>query len=516
MNHPTRRLSPPCALLSILLTACAPSGGSAPDLSDLTYSPDRFPPTEPTADTYSFELGVAIPPLVPAFDGEVDSFQIDPPFAEPTETLGFGSVIDQAGAILPTNTVPLDFAPPEFPGATTANERANVFLPQGSPPPGGWPWIVATTMGGYKLEVPLGGLEPTATSDTIAWMLHALVNEGFAVFTTGFEGSPSTTGGLWTAPDDPSGRWSSSDPYVFQEKVARWLIQRVVSDWSFTYGLNPSRGGCMGSSAGGSVWFPSAMGTDRAESVGSPQERASTRLLFVVSLRTNAWPLAFLGSTPNGAGHYVDALQGFPIPAASIGGAELQGIQSGANAFSLREPGSLAAMTALFMAHDEEMGSLDFSVTPAGLPSLMDALDSSTLVHAGWSGGMSATMLRQLDLEGGTSFHADRSEWWVGNGHEQELLPPQSGYVTGTFGGDLLQSPSIRDAVVAFALRNGDLPAPSTGGLDLDPSSGILSGSPNALQELTAHTITASGPGGSSAKVIHVSVVAPFTGSPER
>lgn len=485
-------------------------------MSNLAYSPDRFPPSEPSADTYTFELGVPIPPLIPTFDGVVDSFQIDPPFAEPTDTLGYGTVVDQAGAILPTNGSPLDFAPPEFGGTATENERANVFLPRGSPPPGGWPWIVATTMGGYKIEAPLGSLEPTATTDNIAWMLHALVNQGFAVLTTGFEGSPSTTRSLWTAPDDPSGRWSSLDPYTFQEKIARWLIQRVVADWSSTYGLNPLRGGCMGSSAGGSVWFPSAMGADRAESIGSPQEQASTKLLFVIALRTNAWPLAFLSSTTNGAGHYVDAALGFPAPASTIGGAELLGVRSGANAFGLREAGSMAATTALFMAHDEPMGSLDFRMTPAGLPSLTDALDSATLVHAGWSGGMLATMLRQLDLEGGTSFHADQSEWWVGNSHEDELPPPQSGYVTGTFSGDLLQEPSIRDAIVAFALRNGDLPAPDTGGVELDAGSGILSGMPNALQELTAHTITASGSGGSTAKLIQVRVVSPLTGSPER
>ena len=504
-------------LCPLLLPACGGGGSSgapAPGVSDLVYAPDRFPATEPAADTYTFTLGTQIPPLVPSVTGTVDSYTIDPPLNGFSGTLGFGQVTAQTGVIAPVNTASLDFAPPEFPGTTSTNERANIFLPLGTPPEGGWPWIVANTMGGYRVEPPLPNLVPTPTTDNISWMLHALVNQGFAVISTGFEASPSTNRSIWVAPDDPSGRWGSSDSYTFQEKIARWLIQKVVADWAGTYGLHPGRGGCMGSSAGAGVWFASVMGADRAESFGSAQERASTKLLFMISLRTIAWPLAFLSSTTNGSGHFEDATLGFPNPATTLGGAVQSNVISNSNAYFLRESASQAPATALFLAHDVTMGSLDFSTTPEGLPALTDVLDATMFNHAGWNGGMLMTMLRQLDLEGGTSFHSDNSEWWVGNGFENDLLPPQAGYVTGVFDGDILTSVDVRDAVVAFALRQGDLPAPDPGGIEIDSSSGILAGTPSALQALTDHTITASGPAGSTTKVIHVRVVAPASNAP--
>ena len=497
--------------LSLLLTACSgSSGGSGPAVSNLTYTPDRFPASEPNSDTYTFELDSAIVSLVPSFEGTVDAFAIDPPFAEPSGTLGYGLVTPQGGEIAPVNATPLVYAPPNFTGTTTANERANVFVPLGTPPEGGWPWIVATTMGGYGQAPPLPLLVPGPTTDDIAWMLHALLNQGFAVITTGFEPSGSTTRGIYTAPDDPSGRWRSSDPYTYQEKLVRWLIQRVVTDYSVTYGLNPQRGGCMGSSAGGAVWFSSAMGADRADPTGSPQDQASTAVLFVIALRFNCWPLAFQSTTPNGAGHFVDAALGFPNPAPTLGQAVQDNVRESSNGYFVREPGSMAPTTPLFTAHDVAMAALDFSLTPEGYPALSDTLDPNTDVHAGWHGAMMATMLRQLDAEGGTSFHADNSEWWVGNGFEAELPPPQSGYVAGTFTSTVLKSPELRNAVVAFALRHGDLPEPTTGGLELDPETGTISGAPNELQDLTTHTITASGPDGSTTKAIQVRVVAPL------
>ncbi|MFT5291768.1 MAG: hypothetical protein ACI82F_003853, partial [Planctomycetota bacterium] len=48
-------------LLSIFLTACGgSSGGSDPGISNLVYTPDRFPPSEVNADTYTFVEGVLI------------------------------------------------------------------------------------------------------------------------------------------------------------------------------------------------------------------------------------------------------------------------------------------------------------------------------------------------------------------------------------------------------------------------------------------------------------------------
>ncbi|MFT5689404.1 MAG: hypothetical protein ACI8PQ_002248 [Planctomycetota bacterium] len=498
-------------LLSIFLTACGgSSGGSDPGISNLVYTPDRFPPSEVNADTYTFVEGVLIGDVLASFDGSANAFAIDPPLAGSGRTLGFGLVIQQDGDILPVNGAPLAFAPPGFPGTTTPNERANVFVPQGTPPEGGWPWIVATTMGGYKEAAPLGLLVSTPTTGDIAWILHALLNQGFAIITTGFEPSGSVNGGIYAAPSDPSDRWNSSDPYTFQEKIVRWLIQRVVSDYSVTYGLNPLRGGSMGSSAGGAVWFSSAMGADRADATGGPQDQASTDLLFVIALRLNSWPLAFFSSTTNGAGHFVDATLGFPNPASSLGAAVQFNVQSSSNGFFLREPSTMAPTTPLFMAHDVGMFSVDFAVTSGGYPALFNTLNPAIAVHAGWHGGMLATMLRQLDAEGGTSFHSDNSDWWVGNGFENQLPPPQSSYVTGTYNGDALKSPEVRNAVIAFALRHGDLPVPNVGGLELDPVSGTISGTPSQVQGLTVHTITATGPNGSISKQINVRVVAPL------
>ncbi len=214
-----------------------------------------------------------------------------PSSARSTPVVPCAGADDGGGGLPPTisrsNPVDLTYCPPErlAEGPAAPNHFVNVFLPPGTPPPGGFPVVVSTPYGGGEATLPLATLSETGGTRH----LYALVEAGIAVLSFGTTPVGSNEG-LWYPAGHPSGRYESWLPADDNpEKEAEWAVQWLKRQTVLP--LDPNRVGTRASSGGAVLMMRTCFGVDRAKSTGSAQVRASTRVAAVLALQppVSAW-----------------------------------------------------------------------------------------------------------------------------------------------------------------------------------------------------------------------------------
>lgn len=330
------------------------------------------------------------------------------------------------------------YCPPErlAEGPAYSQQRLNVFLPVGTPPPAGWPVVVTTPYGGGEATLPRTQLTETGPS----FRLWEFLDAGLAVVdfgTTAVGGGD----GLFYPPGHPSGRDESFLPADDNpEKEARWAIQWIKSQIEYPFDLE--RVGTWGRSGGAVILMRAAMGPDGARSSGSPQIRASTRVRAIAALQPPASVWAF-DQGPIGISlpeHLERADQpGVPADELSQVAEELQKDYSLMRA-CFAEPAERwhNAAQAICLVFGDPMAMVDgepadLSLDATGFPVLHDLL-APPFQHDQWSGQVLWRRLVGLSPDA-AAFHAERSIFAV---RDVYALPPPDDVQTHTFSGTFL------------------------------------------------------------------------------
>lgn len=338
--------------------------------------------------------------------------------------------------VLPANATPIVYCPPErlAAGPAKSQQRLNVFLPRGVPPPAGWPVVLNNRAGGGIASLPLGSLSDTGASAP----LHALVKAGVAVVDFGVTGIGDGAG-LFYPPGHPSGRYESFRPGDDNpEKDAEWALQWLKTQTA--HPLDRERICLRGSSHGAIISMWAAMGPDRARASGSAQVRASTRVKGVLALQppTSVW--AFLQSADLGVrmvAHFEQAA--FPGLPATAFGQVAEGLQKDASVmrFCFETPEARAnnASQAVCLLYAEPVKHVngvpaDMTLDAQDFPRLHGTL-SQPYIHDAWSGYVLWQRLTGLSTSA-AGFHRSRSMFGVKAG---VALPPPLDAHTHTFTG---------------------------------------------------------------------------------
>lgn len=471
---------------SITVNAAAPS--------NLTYSPPG---------PYVFPIGTPITSLVPSNSGGAPtSYAVAPPLPNAFITESMGTVTVQPGTVLPTNPTPLIYAPPET-TTPAANHRINVFIPQGTPPPGGWAVFLFNMGGGFAATVVPASLTPTTTA-----VAHAMLNAGFAVVGFGITGSTDTAG-WFTPPLDPSGRWENHN-YFMPEKDAVWAIQYTKVVLSAQFPINVGRIACHGSSSGGHVLEWATMGADRKFATGSNQIKASTAVRGCAPVKMNAAYTAFLNTQGTN-----DHWESSTVPgtgANTVADVNPTLLRNSSAIATFLEVGSMAGATAWFSAYDEIIGSTVYTLDGSGYPTLTNTLGGAQ-IHPAWGGYIGKSRLSTLypTTHGNTALAA-LSQLWIGNG-TQTTAGSLAGTESGVFNGTLPNVPTVITAEVTWAIAAVSSQIPDPNGLVINTTTGIIGGTPNVQQVATNHIVTASNASGSTPATLNITVNAPGSGS---
>ena len=345
--------------------------------------------------------------------------------------------------LLPINPSSISYCPPErlALGAAKSQQRLNVFLPPGAPPPGGWPVVVNNRAGGGIAIGALGSLSSTGATAP----LHAFLASRIAVVDFGVTGIGSGQG-LFYPPGHPSGRYESFRPNDDNpEKDGEWAAQWVHMQTSFP--LNTQRICLRGASHGAILSIWAAMGPERARPLGSTQARASTRVKAVLALQppTSVWAY---DQSPNLASrmiaHYEQ--QGLPgVPATALAQvAEALQKDSSVMSFAFQTPAARARNEAqpiclLYADPVKRVGAAPASMAldASGFPTLHDSL-SQPFIHDSWAGYVLYKHL--LDLSPASlQFHAANSIFAV---RDTTALAAPLNYHTRTFSGNVFGAPA--------------------------------------------------------------------------
>lgn len=293
--------------------------------------------------------------------------------------------------LFPTNPTSIVYCPPErlALGPEKPQQRVNVFLPRGAPPPSGWPVVLNNRAGGGLAAKPLASL--FETGGTAA--LHSFVASGVAVVDFGVTGVENGQG-LFYPPGHASGRYESfaladDNP----EKDAEWALQWLKAQSAFA--LDEDRICLRGSSHGAIISIWAAMGPERARASGSAQVRASTRVRAILALQppTSVW--AFDQGPDLGVrmvAHFEQqALPG--VPATAFGQVAEQ-MQKDASvmrfAFETEEARAHNESQAICLVYNEpvlHVGGVpaDLTLDAQGYPNLHDTL-AQPFIHDSWAG----------------------------------------------------------------------------------------------------------------------------------
>lgn len=364
-------------------------------------------------------------------------------FAEQSYTLVVQSQPTLPATLTPANPSPLVYLPSErlALGAARSQQRLNVFLPPGTPPPGGWPVVLNNRAGGGLSALPLGSLQNTGATAP----LHAFVAAGIAVVDFGVTGIGNGQG-LFYPPGHASGRYESFRPGDDNpEKDAEWAVQWLKTQASFP--LSRSSIVLRGSSQGAILALWCAMGPERARATGSAQVRASTRVKGVLALQPPTSNWAFdqdptFGS--NMIAHYEQAAA--PGVPATFFRQVAESLQKAGSVmgfgFASLEARTWNQTQAVCLIYNEpvlRVGGVpaDLTLDAAGYPRLTDAL-TQTFVHDSWAGYVFFRRLLDLSSAAAT-FHATNSLFAV---RDTSALPAPRNWHTHTYTGLITGAPA--------------------------------------------------------------------------
>ena len=452
---------------------------AAPD--SVSYAP---------AGPFAFPLGQEVAPLTPQVSGRADRFSIMPPLPNRLLPPSTGTVLPRGGLLLPDNPLPIDYRPPE---QTFLHpwEYLNVWLPAGTPPARGWPCVLSNPIAGYFGGPPLDEIDP---ANPIEAFYHRALNAGVAVVFAGASGSGPFSG-FFYPPGHATGRWEDYD-YLMPEKDVLHALQWVKTQGS--YAIDPDRIFLHGASAGATSACYISAGPDRKKSSGSAQVQASSRVAGILAFDVLFSFSAYADDEEDVANHWESV--SFPgLEAKNFGDAEPSLVEANSVARVLLDPMAMGSTTPFFLAYSCPIGSTDFTNEPDAFPALRNALGPN--IHDLWNGGKFFERLKYINAP----FHQPRSEFWVANGYESGL-GCLAGTETGSFTGTTIDSLALYDAAVAWMVARAGEPIRDPGGLQLNPKSGIIMGTPNQASAPQNYTVTASSPGGASSTVLNLRI----------
>ncbi len=405
----------------LALAAAGPPGGPFVPLQN-TYTALNIGSTVVRARARTVTPWIFLEPSDPAAPPQYDP--------EPDPLTGF---VDRA------------YAPPEV-AAPHPAQRLRVFYPdtaRHAMPAAGWPFVFHVSGGNFLESTPFTSVTPTGQA-----AFYKLLERGVAVVSVGCVGIDST--GLGPAPnlfhDQGSSEWDDFGLF-WGEKDATWAwleVQFRAAAW----GLDKTRGIVFGNSSGALVTSWVALGPERGggswAGLSAPLQESTAICAAAVAIEPPAWWNSlvhdFFGF------HFEDAsAPGTRAP--TLGDARPSDLAAASLSRWIRQPGSSAATTPVFLAYDDVALSTDFARNGAGDPTLSDALDPAIALHPYWSG----IILRQDLLFVAPLLHGPSSELWVRRGAQ---LPPPNALETGQIAAPLSgNTPQFLSAAVRWILK---------------------------------------------------------------
>jgi hypothetical protein len=354
-------------------------------------------------------------------------------------------------------------------GPPKTQQRLNVFLPRGTPPPSGWPVVLNNRAGGGLAALPLASLHQTGGTAP----LYAFVAEGVAVVDFGVTGVGDGNG-LFYPPGHASGRYESFRPADDNpEKDAEWAVQWLKTQETFP--LDPARICLRGSSHGAIISMWAAMGPEHARAGGSAQVRASTRVKAVLALQppTSVW--AF-DQGPDLlvrlVAHYEQ--EGLPGVPATAFGQVAESLQKAGSvmgfAFDTPEARANNEAQALCLVFNEPVMRVagvpaDLTLDARGYPNLHDTL-IQPFIHDSWAGYVLFKRLLELSPRS-AAFHRQRSIFAM---RDTSALAPPLDFHTHTYSGGI-NGDRARALAQRWVLETLGA-TPPLAGLPLGPSGG--------------------------------------------
>lgn len=470
----------------------------------ITYSPDRLPASNPTAYDYDLTVGEVITPLVATVGGgAVDTWEVSPPMLG----AGGGPVGDPVTRSNASNIV---YLPPErlALGAPASNQTLNVFLPNGSPPTGGWPVVFATFFGGANTYSPINTLSSGTNREQ---QLREILEDGIAVVLYGLTGCTGGAGMIYP-PNHPSGRYFSYDPADDNApKETEWVVQWVKTEGVTQWGFNPNKVAGVSGSGGSIAQQWACCGPDRARATGSTQVTTSTRVNTLVLGATPQWVWGVKQDVELGARtacYEQEAQPGVPATRFDQVAESLQKDDSPLRyMFALAEAQAHNAAFPLCLVYDEPVSTTDFTVDGAGEPTLHDYLNvPPSTNHDSWAGYMLWDRLLNIS-PASAAFHATESVFAM---NDAEALTGGLATHTHTFSGtweDVGGRAIARTHLRRLLLEDGG------DGLVFDTANGTVSGAPNAAQADRVFTVTGTNASGTASRDLTVGAADPPTGS---
>jgi hypothetical protein len=402
----------------------AEASGSAPITWSVVSGPSGFEIDPPTGEvSWTPDSAGSFPITIQALNSAgsaVQDFAVE--------------VIDETPlppTLLPVNTSRIAYCPPERLAYAPAKpqQKLNVFLPRGTPPPAGWPVVLNTRAGGGQAVLPMPSLSVTGGSTP----LYNVVASGVAVVDYG------VTSGLFYPPGHPSGRYESFRPADdCAEKEAEWAVQ-----WLKTQTLYPldTASICLrGSSQGAIISIWAAMGPERARASGSDQVRASTRVKAILALQPPVSVWAF-EQDPSLAVRMVAHFEQEDqpgVPATSFGEVAEDLQKDGSImrfAFETAEARANNEAQPICLIYSEPVKLVDsvpadMTLDAEGFPVLHDTLEQP-FIHDSWAGYVFYKRLIDLSPQS-AAFHGFFSVFAVRN---TTALDPPLDYHTQVFSG---------------------------------------------------------------------------------
>lgn len=343
--------------------------------------------------------------------------------------------------LVPANAQGLVYCPPErlARGPAKQEQRLNVFLPRGTPPPAGWPVVLDNRAGGGLPATPLPALYDTGGTAP----LWDFVASGIAVVDFGV--TPIGSGqGLFFPPGHPSGRYESFAPADDNpEKDAEWAVQWLKTQSAFP--LDEERICLRGSSHGAIISIWAAMGPERARSSGSAQVRASTRVRAILALQppTSVWAFDQGSDLDVRMKAHFEQQANPGVPATAFGQVA-EGLQKAASvmgfAFATEEARENNASQALCLVYSEPVlrvggAPADMTLDAQGFPRLHDRL-AQPYIHDSWAGYVFYKRLLGLSPRS-AAFHELHSRFAV---RDTSALPAPYAFHTHTYSGGIRDS----------------------------------------------------------------------------
>jgi hypothetical protein len=284
------------------------------------------------------------------------------------------------------DTLVTDYTPSDVTAASTFHE-AKVYLPTGTVPTAGFPWVLHCSAGNFA---------ETAAVDTITSTsrLAAYLDRGIAVVAIGVTGRNTAITNYLREPG-ATGFDSYAAADFFPEKDVIWALQHFKynalggTGGTDLYDLDPTRVIIDGVSSGGhSVAYGPLGKSEEALFTGSDAILDETwDVQGAVLLEVPTWWNAFLSTTEDPiADHFRDAGNN---QASDLTDAGVNVLKDGSLDFRVREVGANIDTTPLFLAYDEGLAPQSLArsgATPNNDPTLSNQFDIATALHASWHG----------------------------------------------------------------------------------------------------------------------------------